>query len=467
MSIPGLATSISRTVTLSPAWEWRFEIPIGASLTVKLLSGTAEKDGVELAPRTAYTLAGQKSRLLSWHGCELEVSGRTASEAVASYARAADNPATAVVNLHAYLSEMRAAASPTTNTTTTTTNTTAAAAAASAETRPGPRVLVAGAPGTGKTTLARTLVSYAARQGAHVVAVNVDPAEGMLSLAGTLSAAVYATPADAEARDGWGATPTSGASAASVKTPVVYALGRQRAGDGGDGGRAFRQLVGRLAGAVSGRLSEDAAVRAAGVVVDSMGVEEEAGGEGSEDGVELLAHVVDELSINVVVVLGSPGLHAVLAKRFASERTSLGEVIQVVPLDKSDGVAERDETYMRYFREATIKEYFFGDARRTLSPQIQQVDFDSVLIYKVADDGGLVREEPSSIMQHWTLAVMHASLREPPEVVRVANVMGFVYVADVDEERRKVKILAPVGGRLGDKPMIWGRWPEPYINLLG
>jgi polyribonucleotide 5'-hydroxyl-kinase len=79
----------------------------------------------------------------------------------------------------------------------------------------------------------------------------------------------------------------------------------------------------------------------------------------------------------------------------------------------------------------------------------------------------MVREEPSSLLQHWTLAVVHAGLRDAPEAVRAASVMGFVYVADVDEERRKVRLLSPVGGRLGDRPLIAGRWPEPFMNLLG
>ena len=78
-----------------------------------------------------------------------------------------------------------------------------------------------------------------------------------------------------------------------------------------------------------------------------------------------------------------------------------------------------------------------------------------------------MRDEPSSLMQHWTLAVMHASTRDTPETVRTAAVMGFVYVSDVDEERRKVKLLAPVGGRLGDRPLVLGSWPEPFMNLLG
>lgn len=79
----------------------------------------------------------------------------------------------------------------------------------------------------------------------------------------------------------------------------------------------------------------------------------------------------------------------------------------------------------------------------------------------------LERVEPMSSMAHWTLAVMHASMSDPPEVVRYATVMGFVYIADVDKERRRLRILAPVSARLRDRPLIWGRWPEPHINLLG
>lgn len=78
-------------------------------------------------------------------------------------------------------------------------------------------------------------------------------------------------------------------------------------------------------------------------------------------------------------------MNAELTKRFAEEKTSLGEPINVILLDKSEGVVERDEAFLQQSREAAIKEYFFGDARRTLSPQIQQVDFDSLIIYKPSD----------------------------------------------------------------------------------
>ena len=79
-------------------------------------------------------------------------------------------------------------------------------------------------------------------------------------------------------------------------------------------------------------------------------------------------------------------MNAELTKRFANEKTTIGDQIHVILLDKSDGVVERDEGFMQPAREAVIKEYFFGDPRRTLSPFTQLVDFDSLLIYHIVED---------------------------------------------------------------------------------
>ena len=86
-------------------------------------------------------------------------------------------------------------------------------------------------------------------------------------------------------------------------------------------------------------------------------------------------------AVNVIIVIGSTNITSELSRKFGSERTSLGEPISVVPLDKSNGVIIRDEAFLQHVREAAIKEYFFGDSRRTLSPLIQQVDFDNVVVY--------------------------------------------------------------------------------------
>ncbi|KAM6519250.1 Cleavage polyadenylation factor subunit clp1 [Fusarium falciforme] len=451
MSIPGLGqipsqptASSTRVLALRPVCEWRFQVSHGSSVIVKVLSGTAEKDGVELAPRNAYNFSGVKSKILTWHGCELEIDGRCDSESIADYGNPTENVANSHLNLHGQLNDMRQAAAR--------------------DGREGPRVLITGGVNTGKTTLARTLTSYATRQGYQPLVVNADPKEGLLSLPGTLSASVLATVMDPEAVDGWGSTPTSGPSSVPVKLPLVFYYGLESPEEDPD---FYRELVSKLAGSVSGRLNEDENVKSSGVIIDGTGLPEQ-----TKDGFDLVAHIVDEFSVNVLIVVGSSHLGGELTKRFANERTSLGEPISVVPLDKSDGVVERDEMFMQHAREAAIKEYFFGDSRRTLSPLIQQVDFDNVVVYHTPEQPTyngetLAREEPSTPMQHWTLAIMHATPKESPDTVRAAGVMGFLYVSDVDEERRKIKLLSPVSGRLGDQPLVWGKWPEPYINLLG
>ncbi|KAM0191918.1 hypothetical protein ACHAPI_008636 [Fusarium lateritium] len=451
MSIPGLGqiptqptASTTRVVSLRPACEWRFQTSQASPVIVKLLAGTAEKDGVELGPKNAYTFAGIKSKILTWHGCELEIDGRCDAESVAEYANPTDNPANTYMNLHGQLNDMRQAAAR--------------------DGKEGPRVLIVGPADVGKSTVARTLTSYATRQGYQPLVVNANPREGLLSLPGTLSASVLATVMDPEAVDGWGSTPTSGPSSVPVKLPLVFYYGRASPDEDPD---FYRELTSKLAGSVSARLSEDDDVKKSGVIIDGMGLPEQ-----SKDGFELVAHIVDEFSVNVIVVIGSTNISSELSRRFSTERTSLGEPISVVPIDKSDGVVVRDEAFLQHVREAAIKEYFFGDSKRTLSPLIQQVDFDNVTVYHNSDEHspngqGVTREDPSSPMQHWTVAIMHATPKESPDSVRAASVMGFLYVSDVDEERRKIKLLAPVSGRLGDQPLVWGKWPEPFINLLG
>lgn len=67
---------------------------------------------------------------------------------------------------------------------------------------------------------------------------------------------------------------------------------------------------------------------------------------------------------------------------------------------------------------------------------------------------------PSPQMQNAILAIVNAHPEDTQENIRDASVMGFICVADVDEKKNKLKVLAPVGGRLPSKAVIWGSWPE-------
>lgn len=466
MSIPGLgqlpvkaATSTVRRINLRPFWEWRFEIPSASTITVRLISGTAERDGTELAQNVTYKFRGPaKSKVLTWRGCEVEFEATAGAESVVEYvaehASPDETPQTVYVNLHFLLDGLRKEAR--------------------ARNTTGPRVLIAGATDAGKTSLARTLAALAVRSGAQPLVVNTDPCEGMLSLPGTLTAAVYATVMDLEGEgtNGWGGTPTSGPSAVPVKLPIAQYYGRR---DAAEDMPLYRELASKLAGSVTARMGGDVDVRSSGMIIDTPGVpDDDLSGEPGQGGMDALTHVVDEFSVNIIVVLGSPRIHAELQRRLGKEKTSLGEPIGVVLLDKSDGAMERNEGWMQAVQEATIKEYFFGDSNRTLSPFTQQVDFDGVAIYRIpepseypSEERGLEKVEPTPALSHWTLAVMNASVGDSPETIRTATVLGFVYISDVNKDRRKLSMLTPVSGRIGNRPLLWGTWPEQFINLLG
>ncbi|KAK4641159.1 Cleavage polyadenylation factor subunit clp1 [Podospora bellae-mahoneyi] len=470
MSIPGLghisaqqaSLPSTRTLTLHPFSEWRFQISPTSTATCRLLSGTAERDGTELAQTKTYNITRCRSKIVTFTGATLEITGEFESEHVKHYPHSADSPFVAYLNLHFLLQARRSQSS--------------------SGSGHGPRVMICGPPASGKSSLAKMLIGWATRQGEQPVLATVDPRDGMLALPGTLSAAVFATVMDVEDPEGGvgvGCTPSSGPSAVPVKLPVGYYFGRERVED--DEG-LWKDLVRRLGSSVRAKTGGDQGVRRGGVVVDTPAVEVRKGevkvkGEDGEEererggGVEGLMHVIREFAVNIVIVLGSPDLEAELRRR--DRKTPLGEPIEIVNLDKPDGVVEQDRQHLLSSRKALIKDYFFGDSKRALSPSVQSFSFDDVVIFRAVDamdlddpNQVLERAEISEEMSHWTLAVMDASVNDPLETIRQAPVIGWVCVSDVDKDRRRLKILSTVSGRL-TRPMVWGRWPEPYVNLLG
>ncbi|KAI1386638.1 Clp1-domain-containing protein [Hypoxylon trugodes] len=464
MSIPGLgeipAAAVATTTssaappstiqTLEPFWEYRFEVPHGSTLEIKLTSGTAEKDGTELAPNTTYSFTSMKSKINTWHGCTLDIACTTGTyDAYTSEPTADETPMVSYLNLHFKLEAFRSVAEKTG--------------------QMGPRVLVVGPPNSGKTSLVKMLTGWATRMGRQPLVVNTDCHEGMLALPGSLSAAVFATIMDITTA--WGGTPSSGPNAVPVKLPLAYSFGLEQPESNM---RLFKRILSRLAVATTSRLAEDPDVKKSGLLIDTGGV---GVAKGSYDHI---AHIVAEFSVNIVLVIGSERMSSEIQKRFAGQKTTLDEPITVVGLDKSGGVVERDSSFLQHVRESAIKEYFFGNTGTTLSPFTQQVDFSALSIWRVNEvspsaaleddiysDAMLEKTEPSLMMQNCILSVVYASIHDSADTIHDSNVMGYVYVADVDEKRRKLKILAPVSARLGDRPLLWGSWPEPIVSLLG
>jgi polyribonucleotide 5'-hydroxyl-kinase len=249
-----------RTQTLSSETEYRFESSFTVPISIKLLSGTAELFGTELAPHHVYTFQGAKAAIFTWHGCTLEITGSPEAEYVAE-----ETPMFQTFNLHLALENLRLDAQH--------------------AHRVGPRVMVVGPENAGKSSLVKTLAAYALKMERQPVVVNLDPRQGLLSMPGSLSATAIASVMDIE--EGWGSSPISGPSVVPVKMPLCYHYGCQ---DPEENAKLFRPLVSRLGLATTSRLQEDPEVRSSGCLIDTAG----ALSSGKQGGYELIQHIASE-----------------------------------------------------------------------------------------------------------------------------------------------------------------------------
>ncbi|KAF2838708.1 Clp1-domain-containing protein [Patellaria atrata CBS 101060] len=474
LSDPTPTATPPRIHDLKEGTEYRFEVPFTprAQLRLKLTAGTAELFGTELALKQTYSFgAGAKGAVYTWHGGRLEVQGE-ADEYVAE-----ETPMSVYANVHFALEGMRGKSGGDT----------------------GPRVLVIGPHDSGKSSVVRILTAYAVKAGRLPVVVNLDPRQGVLSVPGSLTATGFGGLLDVE--EGWGCSPISGPLGLPVKMPLVYHYGQASSEDNP---KYFKPLVSRLALAVTSRwegegggMVGDAEAKSSGCVIDTDG-----GMSTGKGGYENIAHIVSEFSVNVLLVLGSERLYSDMTRRFSPTPSDSTDPVHVIKLPKSGGCVQRDETYMKTLRHHQIRAYFFGHGNTTLSPYTQMVDFASLSIFRIPaststttsssydpgadDDSDDIYALPPSLskntkprsrilepvevglgMQNAILAVTTADPGESHEAIRDASVLGYVYVADVDESKKKVKLLTPETGRVPARAIVWGGWPEGVGDLVG
>lgn len=463
------------------------------------MTGTAELFGTELVAGNTYTFTGAKAAIYTWHGCSFEVSG----DALQSEYTAEESPMHEYINVHFAIDALRDKAK--------------------ANGRLGPRVLIVGPEDAGKSSLAKILTGYAQRSARSPVVVSLDVKEGVMSIPGTITATVFKTLMDVE--EGWGAAPMSGPNGIiPVKLPLVYFFGSSKPQE--KDGKVYKAQISRLALAVAGRTAQDPETRESGLIIDTPGVL--ASPKFSTIGYDIIQTIVSEFAVSAIICLGSERLYSDMVKRFDGQATSsrvttsAQETIAVVKLNKSGGCVDRDEAYMQALRAAQIKTYFYGNPRLSngisLQPRQQQVDFSSLTVWRrisstpdpssgvagtghdLDDDdeesflpGGLddgsstlnnnnnqaagfkvalpasqIYERmtaPIAAMRQSILAVLNCEPEAEQEVVRDASVMGFLYVTDTDEARRRISLLSPVAGRVPNRAIVWAGWPESVLGL--
>lgn len=448
----------TKAQTLVENTEYRFEVPFSRTVRIKVVTGNAELFGSELAQNRQYNFTGIKAAIYTYQGCTLEIEGEPENDYVGE-----ETEMVSTYNAHFALEDMRDAVQ----------------AVSSAI---GPRVLVVGPDNAGKTSLIRTLTAYAVKVDRQPTVVNLNPREAILSVPGSLSASTFSDILDVEETGGWGSSPISGPSAVPVKMPLVYNFGCRQPDDNKVN---YKALITRLALAVTSRMQEDDAVRQAGCFIDTPGNISI----GKSGTYEYIQHIVSEFSVNVIAIIGSERLYQDIRRLFGAS-TSLDDTVAVVRIPKSQGCVDRDDNFMRKYCHAQIRSYFFGTSIAPLSPHTQWVNFDQVSVYRIvstsksssafdpgADDdydpssvgssSSLQKTQLSAMLQNSLLAVTNASANDSPETIRDSSILGYLYIAEVDESKKRIRLLSPVSGRIPNHALVVGDWPEGVMDLMG
>ncbi|KAK5165393.1 Cleavage polyadenylation factor subunit clp1 [Saxophila tyrrhenica] len=457
------AQQTARQEDLAPRTEWRFEVNFQQQYTIRILSGNAELFGVELASNQPYNFSGIKGAIFTWQGCRLEISGEAESE----YLGQETDYAVEWLNVHGMLETARDDAQSTPNG------------------DGGPRVLVVGPDYVGKSSLIRSLTAWAVQSGWTPTIVNGDPREGLLAPPGSMSAVTVGSWLSVE--DGYGISPISGPTVSPVKAPLVYHCPYTSPTEKPE---IYKSLLTRTALSVTNKLEENALAKHSGLIIDTPGALND-----PRSNYATVAHIVSEFSISLILTLGSERLSNDLIRRF-SGTTAGADAIPVLRITKPAGAAEKDAQFMKQLQNQQIRQYFFGSSKDPLNPHSHTIAFADLNIWRAnsrsltqamnssatmddSDDDyaptssmgssqDFERVTPSQEMLGRLVAIKFCAGSETDEVaIRDSAVMGFAYVSEVDEGKKRVRFLSPHPQRWGDRAMVWGGWPEAVVDLVG
>ncbi|GAV55004.1 hypothetical protein ZYGR_0AS03270 [Zygosaccharomyces rouxii] len=435
-SLPGLSdgralavedSNESHTLTIPKGSEWRVERPSEARLTIRIKSGIAEIFGTELANDVEYDFRNFNFSIFAVEDVTLEWK---CPEISSQNLQVVPNTTSKLVyNLHFALEKMRCSSFE------------------------GPRVIVIGSDGSGKTALCRTLCSYAIKfKPFQPMFINTNPQEGIFSPPGCVTAVPISDILDVQCST-WGQSMTSGATPLHSKQPFVKNFGLERISDNRT---LFTRMVNELALVVSDRLAGDALVRRSGCIIDTPPLSHL-----DDDGQEL-ENMVRQFKVNAIIAIGDDA-DEVFEKYSARFMPYIGPNFIRIP--KLSGCISTDDVYKRLLQRSAIREYFYGNYKTVLSPYAVGADIGDVNVWKpknimelpesevgVATDTEMLPVEvTASNLQHSLVAISYADRKSSPVDVEHAPILGFALITEVNEKRNKLRILLPVPGRLPNK----------------
>jgi polyribonucleotide 5'-hydroxyl-kinase len=299
--------SKSRQVVLDKEHEFRFEVEWDATVEIKLIEGTAECFGTELAQLRSYSFSGCKSAIFTYHGCTLEVTGQCHSYT------ATETPMITYLNIYNAIEDQQIKAQTNSS-------------------NPGPRVILVGPTDSGKTSLSKIFLNYGARKGHQPIFVDLDIGQGSITVPGMLSAVPVDKPI------------AIGREEFSSAAPLVYFYGHVTPSENV---KLYKLQINNLANDINQKFEQSEEARASGLVINTCGWVDGLG-------YELLIYSITTLAANIVLVIDHERLYNDLLKEFGNKN------VKVVKLAKSGGVVTRDPTYRRKTRMIRMREYFYG-----------------------------------------------------------------------------------------------------------
>lgn len=424
--------SSSKTWTLQPGEEFRFEVSFKETLEIQLTSGHAEYFGTELGRDLTYTFTGTNGAVFSWQGCQLTVSGTCQSTYVAG-----ETPMDAYINVHMALQQLRVTAKSSHS--------------------QGPRVMLIGPQDSGKTSLAKILINYSVRQGERPLFANLDVGAASVTVPGTLSAAPMSKVIDARSGFMCYATPSS---EGPPDMPLVWQFGHEQPSDNTV---LFNLLVDRMGQAIDNRLSNQPS-SFSGVIVDTTGFTD-------VSKCQHIEHALEALKITTLLVVGNERMHSHFTNKLAG--------VEVVKLNKSGGTVDRQATFRQQENARAIRQYFYGiPCEQPVTSFSTVVNFQEIKILRVGEEAvapsstlplGEIPKSTDTLvfpvdpadesLSHSILAVTDATGED--EVVGM-SVAGFVNVTKVDLEKKRFLMISPVPGRLPKQTLLLGniKWME-------
>ncbi|CCJ28863.1 unnamed protein product [Pneumocystis jirovecii] len=430
------------TWTIPACHEFRFEVEFDSRVEIEVKSGTAEIFGTELAIGPIYTFSGVKLALFSWRGCIIDVKG-----ALSVHYLAEETPMLAYMNMHFAIEKLRIDATE--------------------NDEDGPRVLLVGPEDSGKTTLLRILSGYALKQKRTPILVNLDTREDIGSIPGSVSVTSISGILDVE--NMFGSTLTTGPSQYPSLVTLSYYYGYDLPTQNF---KFYKSLISRLSILCASKMSETkekGVARYSGCIIDTSGIIDQS------KGYDIIHNIISDFSVNVLIVLGSERLYSDMTRKYDNKNG-----VHVVKLQKSGGCVTREAPFIQKVQHSAIRKYFYGDFRNALSPHSIICDFDSLIVYKIEEETfthssalpighdtplqrpKMIKIDAFSILQNSVLAVSHANANDPVDVILESPVAGYIYVSDVDDNKKTLTILSPLPGKLPSQILIMGsfKWQD-------